>query len=224
MSVSPRASAGSPLASSSSASPPCTGCATASRRPNALRAAKKAWVCRGCKPSRAWYERGHAGHNCPIRGTEERAGVWLSAGECRARCPQSRAGQAGRRQCRRAALHRRRAGAHRQDPQPDQPALASPLAGGVSSGRGQSRRASDLGSARGPSGLGGVAVAAACGGVPESGGPFVGAVADAAQCLDDARAVQDLLPGRDRCRLRAGRLLSLQRLLLSAPAGSGSAA
>ena len=78
---------------------------------------------------------------------------------------------------------------------------------------------------RGPcaEGLGEPAVGSARGGVPESRRVAAGSVPRCVECIDDARPEQDLPPGRDRQRVRADRLLPLQRRVLRTIAARAAA-
>ena len=143
--------------------------------------------------------------------TDQRAGQGLQAGLAGARGAPRPTGADGGRAARDPTRDRRRGRAHGRDVRGRDAAPEGPRPRGGAQGRREGGPAGDRRGARGPPRLGAHTVGGSRRGLPPRGGAARGPVALDPSRGHDARSVEDGAPGRDRRRLRGGRLLALQR-------------
>ncbi len=111
------------------------------------------------------------------------------------------------------ARDRRPGGPQRRDREGGDAARPRPRPRRLAQGHEGARRAGDRGRRRGPPRVGELALGGPGRGLPPGGGPARDDLARHAQRRDHARPVEDRLPGGDRLRGRARRLLALQPAL-----------
>ena len=147
----------------------------------------------------------------PRPASAERPEPHLSPRFARARRAEGAAGRHGRRAHRHSGDHRWQGDPHGEHRDRRDAAPARSRAGHVAQGQRGSRPSGRGRGARGPTRVGQLALRGPRRGVPPRRGAADHHLAPDAERGDDAWSVEDGVPGRDRCRVRAGEFLAVQR-------------